>query len=352
MLKSLQKKREIFVSGFIHKLRHSPRVTGRDLLIVHLDHLGDVCTLIPSVYPLLNTYSISVVCKPGMEFVWKEFLPSIRVMPLQNAVWYSEHLIEELSTLLSMHYKAVVVPTITPYAAFLSSLATAEMRIGLIEGGRFFKGSRILYDRVYNAPKHEHVCTRFPKLFAMVDGTCRKPENPPLRNAVLPKPMVLLHPGGKWKPRRWPAERFLEVAQQISANDVACAILIHESEQELQTFFAGIIHNRKITLTLTRNAEDLVAAVRSCSLFIGNDSGPAHLANLLGKETIILWGPGNYDRIHPLGKNNDIIIKPTVCRPCRQYQDGENCRNGENVCLLAIEVEDVMERVALKTLKP
>ena len=67
-----------------------------------------------------------------------------------------------------------------------------------------------------------------------------------------------------------------------------------------------------------------------------------HLANLYGKRTIILWGPGSYERIHPIGGNNRILIREIDCRPCRQYITEDHCERGTNECLQRITVEDVI----------
>lgn len=329
-------------------MKFSPKISNRNLLIIHLDHLGDICTLIPSVFSLHEFYRISIICKSGMELLWKEFLPLVTVYPVTNMVWSAKNVVKELSAAFSIPYFAVIVPTIAPYAAFLSSLATAGKRIGMIENGKHFKGSRVLYNYVYNAPANEHVSERFSNLFKLVDGIARKPVNPPYSRSAPNGNRLLIHPGATWKSRRWPVDRFLKVAKEISRQNVFCDILIHESEKDLITYFENEIQNTLISIVLTRNTQDLVRAVRSCSLFLGNDSGPAHLANLLQKKTIVLWGPGNYDRIRPLGENNDIVLKSVECRPCRQSRDGEFCRKGENICLLLIQPEEVVLRVMSK----
>ncbi|NTV45745.1 MAG: glycosyltransferase family 9 protein, partial [Chlorobiales bacterium] len=87
---------------------------------------------------------------------------------------------------------------------------------------------------------------------------------------------------------------------------------------------------------------DLAYLFRRAALLITTDSGPMHLANLYRKQTIVLWGPGNYERIRPLGENNTVLIKEIECRPCRQYKDPERCEQGENICLQSISVEDVL----------
>ncbi|HWR01700.1 MAG TPA: glycosyltransferase family 9 protein, partial [Chlorobaculum sp.] len=159
-------------------------------------------------------------------------------------------------------------------------------------------------------------------------------------------------PGGKWKPRRWPFERFLEVARlAVSRWDVSCEFLINESEEDLRYFFQEHNHDEKISVRLTRNASDLLDAVSTCSILVGNDSGPVHLGNLMNKETVVVWGPGNYERIRPIGDNVIVLKHEIDCRPCRQYRHGDRCERGENVCLLSIGVEEVLSAIEDKICK-
>jgi ADP-heptose:LPS heptosyltransferase len=349
MLKSLRKKWAVYGIGYYHVLRYSPAVENDKLLIIHFDHLGDVCTLIPAVYPLTASYRITVVCRQGLEAVWKEFLPMVEAIPLSNSGWSAKKLKKEQSIVFSKIFGTVIVATITPYSAFYSSLVHAGKRIGLIENGRYFKGARILYDAVYDATVNEHVRYRFPRLFGKATGMHIVPENPPVDTCIRKSSAILIHPGGKWKPRRWPIERFVSVARQaVDRWDVTCTFLVHESETDLRDYIENQADLKGIILCLTRDASDLLEAVRSCGIFLGNDSGPVHLANLMKKETVLLWGPGNYNRIHPYGENNDILIKEIDCRPCRQYQDEERCLRGENACLKSISVDEVLAALEKK----
>ncbi|MBD3166437.1 hypothetical protein GF324_07555 [bacterium] len=123
-------------------------------------------------------------------------------------------------------------------------------------------------------------------------------------------------------------------------------LLVHDSETDLIEAFRPLEAIAGIALEQTETLHDLIGAVRGCELFIGNDSGPMHLANIYGKRTIILWGPGNYERIRPLGTNNTILIKPISCRPCKQYIHPDRCERGINECLLRIAVKEVTGVVA------
>ena len=321
------------------------------MLVIHLDHLGDVCTLIPSVTALSKTFNVDIVCNFGLEEVWKTFLPKARIFPLHETVWSSKKIREQIPTIFHEIYEAVFVPTIAPFSCFLGSLAASDKRYGMIENGKHFKGSSIIFDNIHNAASEEHVSLRFRKLFELYPKVHLDLNQSPVSHHHSMDSYTLIHPGGKWKPRRWPKERFVQVAQALSKKGHLCKILIHENERELLEFFTkNDRSDNGFSIIVTKSTSDLINAVQKCSLFIGNDSGPAHLANLYQKNSIILWGPGNYERIRPLGSNNTILIHDIDCRPCRQYKNPDSCQRGENLCLLNISVQNVLDVLQENTL--
>ena len=349
MLKSLRNKWVIYGSGFMHVLLHSPDIKNRKLLIVQMDSLGDVCTLIPSVYPLASQYQLSVVCKKGLEDVWKEFLPMVEVHPVQEKVWSVRKLRTQYPELFQMEFEAVVDATSSSFSALFSSHIKAGRRIGMVEGNEYFKGSRLLYDKLFRFSINEHVTRRFPEMFRQITGERYRPVNPPVRSFSSNSNVILIHPGAKWKPRRWPVDRYMEVARQaVSRWGVSCEFLINESEDDLRQYVQEHNHDDRISVRLTRNASDLLDSVRSCAMLVGNDSGPVHLGNLMNKETVVLWGPGNYKRIRPIGDNVVVLKHEIDCRPCRQYRRGDQCERGENFCLQSIDVEEVVSAIGEK----
>jgi heptosyltransferase-2 len=78
----------------------------------------------------------------------------------------------------------------------------------------------------------------------------------------------------------------------------------------------------------------------SADRFIGNDSGPGHLAALLGVPTFTV-GPQLPEVFSPRHPNAEFIEgAPCRYKPCRDY-----CRFSEPLCLTALDVETVRKRV-------
>ncbi|NTV46571.1 MAG: glycosyltransferase family 9 protein [Chlorobiales bacterium] len=190
------------------KISRTPLPKSNRILVIQLAALGDVCTLIPAVRALEagGEYRVDVVCRAGLESVWQEFLPMATIFPLRQETWIETAIAQAYPELLMQVYDAVFVTSISPFAAFLAGLVRAGKRYGLIEDGRYYKGSRLIFDKVYNAPKNEHVQRRFENLFGLYIVPAG---SPPVETeyADVSKGYILIHPGAKWKPRRFKCSR-------------------------------------------------------------------------------------------------------------------------------------------------
>ena len=112
---------------------------------------------------------------------------------------------------------------------------------------------------------------------------------------------VVLHPGSGSRDKCWPVERFVELAKKLSAGARAVRVVLGEVEQErwprADVDALAAVGEVRQPATLLELADSLQGA----SAFVGNDSGPGHLAGVLGLPTLCLFGPTNPDRWRPLG---------------------------------------------------
>ncbi len=95
------------------------------------------------------------------------------------------------------------------------------------------------------------------------------------------RPYAVLHPFASAAEKAWPAERFAALARQLPMEPVILA-----GPTDDATVFNGL---RVVRASLS----DVKSLLASASLFIGNDSGPAHMAAALGVPVTVLYGPSN-----------------------------------------------------------
>jgi ADP-heptose:LPS heptosyltransferase len=86
--------------------------------------------------------------------------------------------------------------------------------------------------------------------------------------------------------------------------------------------------------------EDLIALISASRLFIGNDSGPTHIAAALRRPIVVVWGSSNFQAWHPWGTEYEAVRSDLPCMPCPGYQ----CKVFERPrCIGDITVSKVFE---------
>jgi ADP-heptose:LPS heptosyltransferase len=112
---------------------------------------------------------------------------------------------------------------------------------------------------------------------------------------------VVIHPGAGKEANRWPAERFVELARRLGGAGKKVRILL--GEVEMERWPASLVGELEQVADVKQpqTLVDLVDEIASAAAFVGNDSGPGHLAGILGVPTLSLFGPSDPVRWRPLG---------------------------------------------------
>lgn len=124
---------------------------------------------------------------------------------------------------------------------------------------------------------------------------------------------IVIHPGAGKPEKCWPAEKFVKLAEQLNRDGKTVRMLL--GEVELEKWPAGAIQAVASAGQLRKPATylDLLAEISQASVFIGNDSGPGHLAGVIGVPSIALFGSSAY-RWQPLGPAVRVIEKDAISK--------------------------------------
>lgn len=149
---------------------------------------------------------------------------------------------------------------------------------------------------------------------------------------------VVVHPAARWETKRWPAERFAQVADELSARFGARVILVAGKEQMLHVDEV-LRHLRGAAINLAGKSTllGLAALLRKATLVITNDSGPMHLAAAVGTPVVALFGPTDPRRVGPYGAAHVVLKKHFNCAGCSRRRCAQ-----DQYCLKAIGVADVL----------
>lgn len=118
---------------------------------------------------------------------------------------------------------------------------------------------------------------------------------------------IIIHPGSGGAAKRWPAEKFAAVGQALVDAGHPVSFILGEAEREAISadHVAAFRSIGKVIEPATLVA--LFDSLQQAALYLGNDSGPTHLAALLGLPTLALFGRDNDVAWRPLGPGVRII---------------------------------------------
>ncbi len=151
-----------------------------------------------------------------------------------------------------------------------------------------------------------------------------------LHGLALDRPMIGLHPGARNPARRWPAERFADVADRLIREHGATVLLTGSaSETGLVRRVQNQMHETAIDLSSRTSLGGLTALLRRLDLFISNDTGPAHIARALGIPSVIIWGPAEFRRWAPLDLERHRVVHPSEHGQIDQVEPADVLREAE-----------------------
>jgi heptosyltransferase-1 len=115
----------------------------------------------------------------------------------------------------------------------------------------------------------------------------------------------ILNPGAGWGAKRWPAERYGQVAKELTKDGLCSLVNYGPGEEELaaavEAASEGAAH--KISCSVS----ELIALTRRARLLIGGDTGPMHLAAALKIPVVAIFGPTNPARNGPFGTRSIVL---------------------------------------------
>jgi lipopolysaccharide heptosyltransferase I len=135
-----------------------------------------------------------------------------------------------------------------------------------------------------------------------------------LRRRQGDRPFALINAGAAWPNKRWPAERFGELAAFLrEACGLDPIVLWGPGEEALANQVIAASSGTAVAAPPTGVA-DLVALARASALVISGDTGPLHIATAVGTPTVSLFGPTDPARNGPFAADDVTVSRYDSCR--------------------------------------
>ncbi len=153
------------------------------------------------------------------------------------------------------------------------------------------------------------------------------------------KPFAVIHPAAAFATKQWATENFARVAEELTARGLTAIAIV--SPKEKAVVQALIRESSAPVFGLSDLSLPEVTALTSRTrLFVGNDSGIAHIAAAAGAPCVVIFGSSNITHWRPWTTNpNEVVREEMPCQPCHGYF----CAEFEKPeCILRVPLERVI----------
>ncbi len=155
--------------------------------------------------------------------------------------------------------------------------------------------------------------------------------------------LVGIHPGGNWVYKLWSPQGFAQIADRLCEKWNAQILLFAgPDERQLQAQIANLMRYTPIPVK-EGNLCQVAGLIAACNFYIGNDTGPMHIAVAVGTPTVGIFGSTNHYRNGPYGAEHVVVHSGVElgCNPCHPGKRPGGCGKGSCAVIEAITVEQV-----------
>ena len=327
-------------------------IVKRKLLIVELWGLGDLVIATPFIRAVAGRFDVTLLAKPFALDLQVRLWPGVKVIPFaapwtafKNKYHFWRWPVLEMLRLrrqladeyfqfgLSAHAVG------DPRDHLLLKMFGAQNRIGFPRlGSQIF-----LTHPVPRGEPEEHRYESWHVIGQMLDVPL-----PQRGEIVQPEPRggraVLMHSGAGQPVRVWPLERYRGLAARLRRKGFSVQVACDPDQREWW------LRAGETAVATPGTVTELIALIDRAGAFVGNDSGPGHLAAFCGVPTFTIFGPQLPEWFAPLHPAAEWIEgKACPYKPCSDY-----CRFPAPHCLRNITEEEVwvcVEKFATKHLR-
>ena len=325
---------------------------GLKILVVRLDTIGDVLLSEPALRALRARFPRSIIhllTSPSGAAVLAGSPALDQVIPFRapwHAVWRGQRV--GLADLLAVVRMARRLRTerydlgieLRADVRDIAFLAVTGPRVLV---GDSWRGGHWLLTVDAKAPTDAHR-VEFALAIAAAAGADPTPSAPQLvlteqhhqaaARALAPlagRPFLALHLGAGFPSKCLPVEHFARVAARLG-RERAIVVVGGPEDRPLVEAFCRCVPFPVLDLVGQLSLKETAAVLARADLFLGNDSGPMHLAAAVGRPIVTFFGPSEPHKYRPYGVPLRLLEIALPCRPC----DHVHCIHPEFLCMTRI----------------
>ena len=283
--------------------------------------LGDMVMSVAAVRQLYEIFpgaEVSVIAKKGLH----DLLPFFP--PLRHQFVFGK---EEWSGLKGVWRFGKMIKKTESFDLFISFpdsfssalmgfAAGAKKRVGYKKEGR-----EVLLTHAFSKPAGLHRVEEYSMLLQLYSNTYATPPQVVLSHHFPKKDYLVININSEASSRRLTIGKAVEIIAEVRKTFTSTIILVGGAKERLfvEEVFGNLPLKKDLDVVAGKTSlPQLVQILASARAVLTTDSGPAHLANALGTQTVVLFGAGNENNTAPFNKTAVKVLRlgKLSCEPC------------------------------------
>ncbi|RUZ80235.1 glycosyltransferase family 9 protein [Mesorhizobium sp. M7A.F.Ca.US.006.01.1.1] len=341
----------------------------RSILIIQMKYIGDVTLTSALTRNLRLAYpqaSVTMLCAPGLkQFIVAQGIADVaigfqsggrgRTLGKRLTDYYAV-----ISALRGQKFDLSIELTDTKTSRIMHRLTGAPLRVGFDPPERPFKFWEIQMANVLAAPfghGGSHYLYRYLSPLGALGLAVQDP-TPRLQptkiaqeecarllsqSGLAKKSYVAVHAGAGSEGRCWPPQHFAAVIDEVYAKTGLRSLLVGgPDERPVAQSIVETATSPVASVVGKASLEVLVASLAEAAIFLGNDSGPMHVAASVGTPAVGLFGMQSPDLWGPFVVPNKTL-RPSLPCPCIAPGVCKEYNPGAVYCVQRLQVAEVAE---------
>ncbi len=153
--------------------------------------------------------------------------------------------------------------------------------------------------------------------------------------------IALIHPAAAFATKQWATENFARVVEFLTERGFASVAIAASNEGEVLNELISEASVRVVSFDLS--LPEVTALAARSQLFVGNDSGIAHIASAVGTPSVVIFGSSNRAHWRPWNSAAaEVVFEDMPCQPCHGYF----CEKfAQPECILRVPVTRVADAI-------
>ncbi len=351
--------------GIFFFFKRKPRAIPeniRTILVIRLDHVGDVLlsTAVPKAIKENYSHSRVIFLVSSWSAPLLENNPFIDEIITYDAPWFAKKRYKKnadvhgffglVRVLRGKEIELAIALRGDLRENILMFLSGIKNRVGYgVTGGGFLLTKEVPYQKGVHESAHQgdmlsalgmHHAFLESKLYFSETETLKIDQRLDRLGIQKNDKFICLLVGAGSRAKEWPIENVNLFLDELANKFSAYKVLIVGASLRLSEQLRNMNNRRFLNLIGETSLRELCLMIRRASLFVGPDSGPTHIAAVLGIPSIFLYsGTNDFERWKPLNENALVLRHPVPCSPCQL----DACPIQGHPCMAGILPQEVLK---------